>query len=140
MEEKILTIRNIRFSGKWVEFWFEEMLDEFEDGYHYSSKQAYLYRAVDAAGIDYQVRYKGIEWLYGKKIKLDDLGYGWGIVGFVVERPKLEIKMEKSEHPIVGNWYENTKVYLIKGDERVIITGDEILALFDFCHENRKGW
>ncbi len=83
MEERILTVKDINFSGKWMEFWFEETgttpaLLSFD----LCSKTGYVWDAVEKAGIEKDVCLNGLK---GRKIKWVLKGQNWEIDSIIVK-------------------------------------------------------
>lgn len=79
MDEKILTIKKVNFTGKWVELWFHEDHETIvpeADSYHLSSKAYRLWEAVERAGIDNEISNKGFE---GLKVRWKLIGPNWEI-------------------------------------------------------------
>lgn len=75
-ETKIYTIRKLEFSGKWIEFWFEERKhiidteDGKEDKWIECCKIYMLDQVVEEAGITpYELQMQGYNMLIGKKVE-----------------------------------------------------------------------
>ena len=70
-ELKILTIEKLNFTGKWVEFWFEEDFPRMthKDSYHLSTKTYMLWEVVNKAGVFndvYNNGFNGIKTIWEK--------------------------------------------------------------------------
>lgn len=87
--EFIGTIKNIRMTGNWVEFWFEEpheSVDCTSDGYHKASKYYRLWDAVLRAGLQAEIFLNGY---VGKKLIWEWDGMNYEIKDFVIENTEL---------------------------------------------------
>jgi hypothetical protein len=70
-ELKIFTIEKLKFTGKWVEFWFEEDFPRMtdEDSYHLSTKTYMLWEVVYKAGVYTEIAingFKGVKTIWEK--------------------------------------------------------------------------
>lgn len=85
-ETQILTIKKLHFTGKWVEFWFEEDVkggESYEGStYDLSSKSGYLWEAVEEADIYDEITTNGFK---GKKLQWKKIGMNWEIDKFIKE-------------------------------------------------------
>lgn len=77
MEEKILTIDRVRFTGKWVEFWFIDGQIEEGIGFHAVCKSYMLWDAIEKAVISNGLKGLKLKWV--KEIG----SYNFGIHSFI---------------------------------------------------------
>ncbi len=84
MDDKILTITKVNFTGKWVEFWFDggkPMIKDDSECYHESSKAYMLWDAAEKAGLTNEIHNTGF---VGKKLKWTYDAPNWEIVEFIL--------------------------------------------------------
>lgn len=70
-ELKILTIDNLNFTGKWVEFWFKEDFPRMssDESHHLSTKIYMLWEVVYKAGVYNEIilnGFKGVKTIWEK--------------------------------------------------------------------------
>ena len=78
MKEKILTIRKVNISGKYIEFWFEEESDTFTDNelneldvYLHSCKTGKFFDMIELMGLYTQVINSGVKGMKTKWVFSD---------------------------------------------------------------------
>lgn len=99
MEEKILTIDKINFTGKWVEFWFKEKNDEPVGyvGFHKSSKAYMLWNAVEKANLENEIHNNGFRGKKLKWIKVEN-NPNWEIDCFVLDGNDVVSELTDEQH------------------------------------------